>query len=109
MTNFRWPVRALLCSFSALLGACAVGPDYGEPRAPQSDAWQAQSRPAIEPGTADADALAAWWQTLEDPLLDELVAKALAGSQTVAQARARVTESRARYGVATAGLFPSVD
>jgi NodT family efflux transporter outer membrane factor (OMF) lipoprotein len=109
MSNFRWPVRVLLYASSALLGACAVGPDYSEPRAPQADAWQAQSRPAVEPGAAHPDALAAWWQTLNDPLLDELVAKALAGSQTVAQARARVAESRARYGVATASLFPSVD
>jgi NodT family efflux transporter outer membrane factor (OMF) lipoprotein len=109
MSRICWPVRTLPLLASALLGACAVGPDYREPEVPQADAWHARSRPAVTPGTANAQSLAAWWTTLNDPLLDELVARALAGSRTVAEARARVAESRARYGIASAGLFPTLD
>jgi NodT family efflux transporter outer membrane factor (OMF) lipoprotein len=109
MPRFRPPFRTFLLSIAALGAGCAIGPDYREPSMSQPDAWQAQARPAVAAGATDPASLAAWWTTLNDPLLDELIQQALEGNRTVAQARARLTEARARYGIAAAGLFPSVD
>jgi NodT family efflux transporter outer membrane factor (OMF) lipoprotein len=109
MSNFRRYFRALLVSIGALAGGCAVGPDYREPSPPQPDTWQAQTRPAVAAGAIASNSLAAWWATLNDPVLNDLIDKSLAGNKTVAQARARLAEARARYGIAKSGLFPAVD
>ena len=57
----------------------------------------------------DAPSLAAWWTTLNDPTLNDLIQRALAENKTVKQALGRVVEARARRGVTTADFFPSVD
>jgi NodT family efflux transporter outer membrane factor (OMF) lipoprotein len=107
MRHFRCTFSGLLTGGLLLLSACAVGPDYRVPDAPTPDAWHT----AASPGTTapDAAALASWWTTLNDPLLDELIDRAIAQSPTATQARARLAEARARYGVASASLFPGVD
>src|SRR5690606_36465931 len=72
------------------LGGCAVGPDYVAPSTP----------PARFVG-ADADLLvrqpfeAAWWEQFDDPVLDGLVQRALAGDLDIRIAAARIEESRA--------------
>ena len=84
-----------------------MGPDYRSPATPTPDNWQ--SAAAAAPAAPDAAALASWWTTLNDALLSEFIEQALARSPTVAEARARLAEARARYGIASAGLFPGVD
>jgi NodT family efflux transporter outer membrane factor (OMF) lipoprotein len=56
----------------------------------------------------DAPSLAAWWTSLNDPTLDQLIERALKENTTVRQAVARVKESRARRGTAMAPLWPSI-
>ena len=89
----------------ALGGCAAVGPDYTEPQLAVPAGWSAGT------GTdaMDAALLARWWHGFGDPVLDRLVADALAANLDLAQARARLREARARRGVAGAALMPSVD
>ena len=96
-------VAALLAV--ALGGCAAVGPDYSEPQLAVPAGWSAGT------GTdaMDAALLARWWHGFGDPVLDRLVADALAANLDLAQARARLREARARRGVAGAALMPSVD
>lgn len=96
-------VAALLAV--ALGGCAAVGPDYSEPQLAVPAGWSAGT------GTDAMDAvlLARWWHGFGDPVLDRLVADALAANLDLAQARARLREARARRGVAGAALAPSVD
>ena len=96
-------VAALLAV--ALGGCAAVGPDYSEPQLAVPAGWSAGT------GTdaMDAALLARWWHGFGDPVLDRLVADALAANLDLAQARARLREARARRGVAGAALAPSVD
>ena len=96
-------VAALLAV--ALGGCAAVGPDYTEPQLAVPAGWSAGT------GTdaMDAALLARWWHGFGDPVLDRLVADALAANLDLAQARARLREARARRGVAGAALAPSVD
>jgi NodT family efflux transporter outer membrane factor (OMF) lipoprotein len=44
----------------------------------------------------------------DDPLLEELIERAIADNKTVEQARARVIETRARRGAAAGSFFPSI-
>src|SRR5690606_42120587 len=72
------------------LAGCAVGPDYSAPTTP----------PATF-ASADADLLvaqpleAAWWELFGDPVLDDLIERALAADLDMRIAAARVGESRA--------------
>ncbi|HUG73965.1 MAG TPA: efflux transporter outer membrane subunit [Steroidobacteraceae bacterium] len=74
-----------------LLTACAVGPDYHAPEPEVDAAFAGQT--LVE--TTAQEPLATWWQGFGDPLLDQLVADALAGNHTIAIAAARLKEARA--------------
>lgn len=102
LTAVRAPLAALL---GLVLGGCAVGPDY---RAPQPDV-PAQWGAAADARALDAAVLAEWWRQFQDPLLDALVADALAANLDLATARAQLREARARRGLAGAQLGPTLD
>jgi len=102
-----FPLRTLALVVSAgLLAGCVVGPDYHRPDAPLAERYQAQS--AVQQRSASRPAsFAVWWDGFGDPLLSKLVTDALAQNLDLAQATARMTQSRAGLGVATAALLPS--
>ncbi|HKQ14568.1 MAG TPA: TolC family protein, partial [Steroidobacteraceae bacterium] len=76
------------------LAGCAVGPNYRPPQPVTPDEWHA--RPAAAAPANEPAALADWWKTLEDPILDQLIDKALTYNKTAKQAYASVAEARAR-------------
>ena len=49
-----------------------------------------------------------WWQRYGDSQLDQLITEGLAGSPTLAAARARIARAEAAAGVARAALLPQV-
>lgn len=101
------PSRTLaLVVSTGLLTACAVGPNYHRPDTPLSKRYQTQS--AIQQrNAARPDSFAVWWEGFHDPLLSYFVSNALAQNLDLAQASARMTQSRAGLGEATAALLPS--
>ena len=66
-----------------------MGPDYRPPEPVTPDEWHALPQTGLRVESPDAPSLAAWWTTLNDPLLNELIERALAANKTVQQARAR--------------------
>ena len=54
-------------------------------------------------------ALSSWWKTLDDPILTNLMEKAISGNLDLKSARSRVREARARRGIRESRLFPTVD
>jgi NodT family efflux transporter outer membrane factor (OMF) lipoprotein len=90
------------------LGGCAVGPDYRAPETASPDEWGALPVAGVRQEGPDAPSLAAWWSSLNDPTLNELIDRALDHNKSAVEARARVLEARARRGVAGADFFPSV-
>ena len=82
----------LLTSLALLLGGCAAGPDYQRPEVPLPARFAAQ--PASAVAAAPAVELATWWQALNDPELDALVARAVAANPDVAIALERVQAAR---------------
>ncbi len=96
---------AALIIVALTCGSCTVGPDYRPPEPVLPAQWNAQPAGAL-PQPAD---LRRWWALLGDPVLDALVDEAVRGNLPLREAVARVEESRARYRVARAALFPELD
>ena len=95
------PARAyprLALSAFLMLGACAAVPGY---QAPQMTLPAQYSRHVAAPAAPSAaDRL--WWENFHDPVLNHLVAAALAENPSLAEARARLAEAEALSGRAAA-------
>ncbi|MFN6935085.1 MAG: efflux transporter outer membrane subunit [Tsuneonella sp.] len=95
-----------LAAVSALaLSACATGPvEVASTIAPAATAGPFLS---AESGTVTANPLPAdWWRMYEDPVLDGLVADALAANTDIRQAAARIDRARAALRGARADRLP---
>jgi NodT family efflux transporter outer membrane factor (OMF) lipoprotein len=101
------PLLALAVAIT--LSACAVGPNYRPPEPASPDSWHQLPATGVRVESPDAPSLAAWWTTLNDPQLNELIEKALADNKTVKQAYARVVQARAQRAIAGSGFWPSID
>jgi NodT family efflux transporter outer membrane factor (OMF) lipoprotein len=53
--------------------------------------------------------LASWWTGLNDPILDDLMARASNGNLTVKEAVARILEARGNVGIAAGEELPSIN
>jgi NodT family efflux transporter outer membrane factor (OMF) lipoprotein len=95
-----------LAALVSVLTGCAVGPDYRPPEFALSDRFlgeEAVERRQVQ-STAD---LQAWWAAFDDPLLARFVSLALEQNLDIAQAAARVAQSRASLRQAEATLLPA--
>ena len=93
------------------LGGCAqidqrMEHDQRTPRVVTPSAWST-SDTAIKPVVAPQD-LATWWTQLGDPILDQLIAEAMASAPDLRAAQARLRQSRANRDLSIANLFPSL-
>jgi multidrug efflux system outer membrane protein len=102
------PPAALHASTGALLvlllAGCTVGPAYVRPDTAAPAAF-------VEANSDHYDAAApasTLWSAFNDPVLDRLIADALARNKTLAQSLARLDEARAIRGLETFALFPVV-
>lgn len=95
----------LVAALAAMVGGCAVGPNYSRPAFTGPATFNATPVVAAE-AAAPAD-LSRWWESFNDPLLTELVLTAQADNLDLAQALARVDQAKAGLNAATAALLPS--
>ncbi len=98
---------AVVACLAALAGCHAVGPDYVAPEFGVPASFEsARGADGVVSGEAQ---LVGWWRQLGDPLLDELVAQAVAGNLELREALSRIDESRAVLGIALGGRLPDFD
>jgi outer membrane protein, multidrug efflux system len=105
--NARSHAAAALAAL-ALLGGCAVGPNYVRPEATTipaayagADGWKvAQPQAQLPKGN--------WWEIFADPQLDSLETQAVAANQQLKAAVDRFAEARATTDITRAQLFPNV-
>jgi NodT family efflux transporter outer membrane factor (OMF) lipoprotein len=88
----------------ALLACTAVGPDHEAPQADVPADWSESAQLSAQPAELER-----WWQRLEDPVLDQLVERAIGDGLDLRSALARVSEARALRGIAAADRVPTVD
>lgn len=98
-------------SLATLLGVitmtgCAVGPEYRPPETALSASFLGQKGVEHREVESTAD-LQTWWAGFDDPLLADFIALALEQNLDIAQAAARVAQSRAALRQADAALLPS--
>jgi NodT family efflux transporter outer membrane factor (OMF) lipoprotein len=105
MTALRFSL--LLLSSTALLGACAVGPDY---RRPKVEAAPDYKEVADWQPTEPQDVLkgSPWWTIFKDDALNNLEAQIDSSNQNVKAAVASVDQARALVREARASFFPQV-
>lgn len=99
-------VRAAPIGLAAALSACAVGPDYAAP-SPGALAVP-PSFVAAQPAPANEAELAQWWQAFNDPVLADLITRALAANPNVDVAGARLRQARAATDVSESSFFPTL-
>ena len=95
--------RTVILVAILFLAGCTVGPNYKTPVA---------KVPANFTTTAidkNAEPIADWWTTLQDPTLNSLVERAVLGNPDLRLAQARVREARAQRGIISADLYPDVN
>src|SRR5580704_10095529 len=96
---------SLFAAVAFLATSCAVGPDYKKPdvaaQIPAEWSWT----PAVP---RDAAPKGPWWEIFQDPILDQLETNAVAGSQTLRAAVARVDQARATARLSRSQFFPDL-
>lgn len=103
MVKFKGVILATL-----VLGGCVVGPDYsGPPELGRATPQVSFVRQAPDT-TSNQPAVASWWTSLQDPVLNELEQRALASNPSLAAAQARIRQARASVRQERANLFPTV-
>lgn len=94
----------------ALFAGCTLGPDRPSDglsvSGPFVELGPAQPVPGAKEGDLPADF--SFWRELGDPVLSELVERALSDSPDVARATSKIRESQAVSGAAWASLFPEL-
>jgi NodT family efflux transporter outer membrane factor (OMF) lipoprotein len=96
---------AVILAFG-LSGCLTVGPDYEEPSEPAPDLWHQDLVAGLDDGTGD---IMRWWETLGDPALDQLIARAREGNPTLKAAVAGMREARALRQIAAGERVPDVN
>ncbi len=108
MALVRPVLRIAALAAAAGLAACAaVGPDYRQP--PEALASRPAAARPFAGAPADAAPLPAhWWRLYRDPLLDRLVAQALAHNTDLRQAVANLERERAIEAEVAGARYPAI-
>jgi outer membrane protein, multidrug efflux system len=86
-----------------LLAGCKVGPDYHRPAIETPEAF------AHEPANVTATADVEWWKLFGDPVLNQLIAEALANNKNIKIAAANVEQASAVLISTRSPLFPQIN
>jgi outer membrane protein, multidrug efflux system len=94
---------AMIPLIVALLAGCAVGPDYRRPEISVPASYQYEIKAASD--TANTE----WWHQFEDPVLDGLIAEALANNTSVKIAAAKVEQASGLLVQTCSPIFPQIN
>jgi len=93
-----------LCAFGALtLSGCLLGPNYSRPQVDVPATYRFPDNYAADVANTE------WWKQFDDPVLNELITTALANSNDVKIAAARVDQFLGQFVTTRAALLPHVD
>lgn len=106
--------KLTLAALVALLTACNIGPKYTRPSTPAVPAFQELGAPNVIEGSwktaqpRDEAARGKWWESFQDPQLNQLEEQLNFSNQTIVGAVANVQAARALIRQARAQYFPTV-
>ena len=102
MNAMKTPIPTLLAAL--LLSACVLGPEARSPDIDLPQTWPESTLLSEHQRAAQID----WWRLYQDPVLDDLVARATADNLSIREQVARVREARAQLGLASAERLPTL-
>lgn len=110
--------RTVIAVLAAVLGACAVGPDFRRPAPPPQTALGAAAASAPGGGLENADPPqhfaagmdipAQWWTLFQSPNLNALISDALRANPDVGAAQASLRQARELYKAQVGTSLPAV-
>jgi outer membrane protein TolC len=78
----------------ALAAGCMHPPKYDPPKTPTPPNYKEAGADVLQPAQpSDQKPRAAWWETFNDPKLNELETRVMAGNPSLAQAVARYVQA----------------
>lgn len=92
---------------AALLAGCSSVPKYDPPKPDMPVSWKVEA-PFREGVPSDAAPKGRWWERFNDPILNQLTERALAGNPSLAAAYQRLVQARATLGAVGAQQYPQV-
>lgn len=100
---------AILGMFTALslLTGCMMGPNYKRTAVNIPQEYRAPAPPPQQATLVPSVGNEQWWQVYQDPVLTQLIHKALAQNYDVRIAATRVLEAQAQLGITRSNQFPS--
>lgn len=93
-----WALLLLL-----VLNGCRVGPRYETPLTEVSEKWKSPHEENVSPPLVEY-----WWEVFQDPILNDLEKRAVAGNPSLYVALEKILEARALIGVESANLSPQI-
>ncbi|MXP62541.1 efflux transporter outer membrane subunit [Roseomonas sp. M0104] len=100
---------ALAVALAGGLAACTVGPDFVPPRAEVPPAWSDAARNPNQAVSLQADPAPRWWTSFNDPALNSLIERTVAGNPDLQQAVLRIVEARQAEAAARGAGLPSLN
>ncbi|HSR12390.1 MAG TPA: efflux transporter outer membrane subunit, partial [Thermodesulfobacteriota bacterium] len=91
---------ATFCTLALALAGCMVGPDYRRPPAEAPPSFRYEAKEVAD--TANTQ----WWKQFDDPVLDQLIAEALANNKSVKIAASNVALAQGVLMTTRSGLYP---
>jgi NodT family efflux transporter outer membrane factor (OMF) lipoprotein len=117
LRNISVKLRLVSVAAASALSSCVVGPNFHEPKPPDTSAYLHPSSDAapVQPQAQDVQNISQgvelageWWQLFHSEQLDEVVRTSIAASPTLVAANATLAEAREEVTVARAAFLPSV-
>jgi NodT family efflux transporter outer membrane factor (OMF) lipoprotein len=96
-----------MVTVTIFLAGCVNPPKYHPPRPQMPAEWRVEEPFRIASPKDDAPR-GPWWERFEDPTLDDLAKRALAGSPTLAASAARLAQARATFTSVSGQQWPQV-
>jgi NodT family efflux transporter outer membrane factor (OMF) lipoprotein len=116
--SLRW--RIISIATASALASCVVGPDFDQPKPPDTSSYlhpssdtapvqaQAQDVQNVQNVSQGSELVGEWWQLFHSPQLNEVVRASIAASPTLLAANATLAEAREEVTVTRAAFLPSV-
>jgi len=110
----RGSTKLMLAAVVLLLAGCSIGPKYTRPSTPAVPAYKELGAANVVEGSwkpaqpSDQAARGKWWESFQDPQLNQLEEKLNISNQNIAAAAANVQAARAMIREARAQYFPTL-
>jgi NodT family efflux transporter outer membrane factor (OMF) lipoprotein len=115
-TRHRWWMRTAVTGLGAVLGGCAVGPNFKPPAPPQVSGYLQEPLPSPAGAAGEGEQRFVdgmkipeqWWALFHSTALDQLVEEALKRNPTVAAAQASLRQANETVAAQRGTYFPDV-